>query len=130
VLRRAAQVLGPRCPPLLCTEGRPSTAFDRLARILRAGGARLNYHGDFDWDGIDIANGVIARHGAQPWLMTEADYRAGARPIGEAVALTGRRRPTPWDPGLDAAMDEIGVALYEEAVTDSLLASLSAGTCL
>lgn len=37
VLRRAAAELGPECPPLVCTEGRPSTAFHRLAARGRAG---------------------------------------------------------------------------------------------
>ena len=38
VLRRACAELGPACPPLVCTEGRPSTAFHRLMSL--AVGAR------------------------------------------------------------------------------------------
>jgi uncharacterized protein (TIGR02679 family) len=126
ILRRASQVLGPRCPTLLCTEGRPSTAFDRLARTLTAGGAVLHYHGDFDWDGIDIANGVITRHAAHPWQMTQVAYRRAVRPGAGAMPLVGRPRPTPWDPGLAETMAEVGVAVYEEAVSEMLLESLAA----
>lgn len=125
VLRRASQVLGPRSPTLVCTEGRPSTAFDRLARTLTAHGARLHYHGDFDWDGIDIATGVITRHTANPWHMTEAAYRIAARADGEAMPLVGRPRPTPWEPALAQAMAEVGIAVYEEAVSDALMESLA-----
>lgn len=125
VLRRASQVLGPQSPALVCTEGRPSTAFDRLARTLTAHGACLHYHGDFDWDGVDIANGVIARHAANPWHMTEAAYRIAARADNETMSLIGRPRPTPWEPGLAEAMAEVGVAVYEEAVSDALMESLA-----
>lgn len=85
VLRRAAQQLGRDCPPMLCTEGRPSTAFHRLAEVVTGGGGQLRYHGDFDWDGIDIAAGVMARHGAAPWLMSAAEYLAVARGVSRAA---------------------------------------------
>ena len=49
VLRRACAELGPACPPLICAEGQPSTAFHKLARIAIAAGSELAYHGDFDW---------------------------------------------------------------------------------
>lgn len=124
VLRRASQELGRDCPPMLCTEGRPSTAFHRLARVAVAGGARLHYHGDYDWDGIDMVNQVIARHGAVPWGMTEAEYREFARPADESIPLAGKPRPTHWEPGLAVAMRQGGVAVFEEAVGDRLIASL------
>ncbi|XVQ82080.1 TIGR02679 family protein [Microbispora siamensis] len=135
VLRRAAAELGPQCPPLVCTEGRPSTAFHRLAALAVRGGARLRYHGDFDWPGVDMAGAVARRHGAELWRMTAADYLAGLADAAKAddgdagdgegrVALTGRPVPTPWDPALADAMREQGSAVYEEAVADSLLADL------
>ncbi|WP_169987003.1 TIGR02679 family protein [Microbispora sp. H10836] len=140
VLRRAAAELGPGCPPLVCTEGRPSTAFHRLAAVAVRGGARLRYHGDFDWPGVDMAGAVARRHGAELWRMTAADYlaglgdavKAGGREAGDGeaadgegrVGLTGRPVPTPWDPALAEAMREHGAAVYEEAVADPLLADL------
>jgi uncharacterized protein (TIGR02679 family) len=124
VLRRAAQVLGPRCPTLLCTEGRPSTAFHRLARALTTAGAVLRYHGDYDWPGLSIAEQVIRMHGATPWLMDERQYREHARRGPESRPLSGTPVPAPWSPGLAAALGELGVAVYEEAVADELLADL------
>jgi hypothetical protein len=41
VLRRACAELGPACPPLVCTEGRPSGAFHRLAGLVVGAGAEL-----------------------------------------------------------------------------------------
>lgn len=130
VLRRAAVELGPECPPLVCTEGRPSTAFHRLAATAVRGGARLRYHGDFDWPGVDMAGAVARRYSAELWRMTAADYLAGLANLGdlpegdEHLRLAGRPVPTPWDPALADAMGERGNAVYEEAVAGSLLADL------
>ncbi|GAB3896893.1 DUF2399 domain-containing protein [Microbispora camponoti] len=135
VLRRAAAELGPECPPLVCTEGRPSTAFHRLAAIAVRGGARLHYHGDFDWPGVDMAAALARRYGAELWRMTAADYLAGLADAAKAdagdagegegrVALAGRPVPTPWDPALAEAMRQQGSAVYEEAVAGSLVADL------
>ena len=54
VLRRACAELGAACPPLVCTEGRPSTAFHRLIAVAIGAGTELWYHGDFDWPGVAI----------------------------------------------------------------------------
>lgn len=126
VLRRAAAELGARSTPLMCTEGRPSTAFHQLAAAVTGGGGRLRYHGDFDWPGLAIANSVMRRHGAEPWRMGAADYRAGAGADDEHVRLTGAPQPTPWDPELAQVMAATGRVLYEESVADALLTDLSA----
>ncbi|GII85550.1 hypothetical protein Ssi03_35400 [Sphaerisporangium siamense] len=125
VLRRAAAELGDGASPLICTEGRPSTAFHRLARAVVAGGGVLRYHGDFDWPGVAIAASVMERHGARPWRMSAADYLAGLRHEGDEVPLTGRRRDTPWDPALAEAMERHGRAVYEESVAENLIADLA-----
>jgi uncharacterized protein (TIGR02679 family) len=124
VLRRACEELGPACPPVLCTEGQPSTAFHRLARIATQAGGQLWYHGDFDWPGVAIAADVIDRHGARAWRMNARDYLAGAGADGPCVALAGDPVATPWDPGLREAMRETERAVYEESVCDQLLADL------
>lgn len=126
VLRRAAGELGTESSPLICTEGRPSAAFHRLASAIVAGGGELLYHGDFDWPGTAIARQVIERHSARPWRMSERDYRGSVREDGRP--LDGEARPTPWDPGLAEAMAEHGRAVYEESVIDALLADLLRGT--
>jgi uncharacterized protein (TIGR02679 family) len=122
VLRRAAADLGAASRALLCTEGRPSTAFHQLAAAVVAGGGELRYHGDFDWPGVAIAGSVMARHGARPWRFGAGDYRAAVR--DDAVALAGRPQPTPWDPSLGPEMASTGRVVYEEAVADVLIADL------
>ena len=125
VLRRACEELGPACPPVICTEGQPSTAFHRLAQIATQAGGELRYHGDFDWPGVSIAASVIDRHGARAWLMSASDYLAGAKTDAPYVPLTGDPVPTPWDPELRETMREAGRAVYEETVTDQLLTDLA-----
>jgi len=122
VLRRACAELGAACPPLVCTEGRPSTAFHRLVGLAVGAGAELWYHGDFDWPGVAIAADVITRYGGRPWRMGASDYRLSTR---AGVRLAGDPVSTPWDPGLAEAMRAEGHAVYEETVGDQLLADLA-----
>jgi uncharacterized protein (TIGR02679 family) len=122
ILRRACVELGPACPPLACTEGRPSTAFHRLASLAVGAGAELWYHGDFDWPGISIAASILARYGGRPWRMGASDYRRAGR---SGVSLAGDPIETPWDAELREAMCSASHAVYEEMVGDQLLADLS-----
>ncbi len=120
VVQATAERLRPGHAPLLCTEGQPSLAAALLLESLRASGAVLRYHGDFDWPGIRIANSLMATFGAGPWRMATIDYLAatGALPLdGQAVEAT-------WDPGLTVAMGQRGIAIHEEAVLSDLLADL------
>jgi uncharacterized protein (TIGR02679 family) len=127
VLRAACGALGPLSLPLICTEGRPSTAFHRLAAAVTAGGGELRYHGDFDWPGVSIAASVMARHGAVPWRFGASDYLAGVRAFGgEHVALSGLPQETPWDLELAALMAKTGRVVYEESVAGALLSDLRA----
>ena len=125
VLRRAAAELGAGSAPLLCTEGRPSTAFHQLAAVIVGGGGELHYHGDFDWPGLAIASSVMRRHGARPWRMSAADYVAGVRADAKHVRLAGTPQPTPWDPELGEVMAATGRAVYEESVTGALITDLA-----
>lgn len=109
--------------PLICLQGNPSAAGTMLVERLLTDGAQLRYHGDFDWPGLAIAGRVLAR-GATPWRLTAEDYVA-ALPAGAGVPLTGEAVPTPWDPGLNAALQEHGRAVHEEAVLSVLLADLA-----
>jgi uncharacterized protein (TIGR02679 family) len=124
VLRAAAGSLGSLAMPLICTEGHPSTAFHRLAGAVADGGGELRYHGDFDWAGVSIAASVMARHGAVPWRMSASDYLAGVRADREHMPLKGAAQPTPWDPALAEAMAKTDRVVYEESVTDALIADL------
>ena len=109
VVAAAANRLGAASAPLVCLEGQPRTAARVLLSQLVASGARLAYHGDFDWAGIHIGNLVMRRHGAAPWRFFSADYRAarGGRALhGDPVAAA-------WDPDLERAMRDVGRAVYE-----------------
>jgi uncharacterized protein (TIGR02679 family) len=125
VLRHAAAELGAGSAPLLCTEGRPSAAFHRLADVVVSGGGELRYHGDFDWPGLAIASSVMRRHSARPWRMSADDYMAGVRVQAEHVLLSGTPQPTPWDPELSRAMVAAGRVLFEESVAADLIGELS-----
>jgi uncharacterized protein (TIGR02679 family) len=82
-------------------------------------GARLRYHGDFDWPGIAIANRLVAEAGVEPWRMGAAEYVDAVGSGG--LPLTGAPVEPSWDPELGAAMRHHGVAVHEEAVLADLL---------
>lgn len=126
VVSAAADRLGAHCPPLVCTQGQPHSATLALLRLLAAAGARLYYHGDFDWGGVRIANGLLRRVPWLPWRYTAADYRAASATVA-GPPLTGTPTPAEWDPALTEAMNAQGTRLEEEAVLDDLLGDLEAG---
>jgi len=121
VVAAAANRLGPASAPLVCVEGHVRTAARLLLDRLAATGAHLAYHGDFDWAGLRIATTVIAGHGARPWRLTAADYRAA--PPG--TPLRGTPAEACWDPDLVPAMDRAGHAVHEEQVLPVLLDDLT-----
>lgn len=120
----AADRLGKSCAPLMCTDGMPRTAQRTLMTQLRSAGARLRYHGDFDWPGLTIANLVLRRLGALPWRLRAEDYEAACRAGG--LPLLGSRVEASWEPRLAQAMQHAGIAVHEEAVVESLLEELGA----
>lgn len=123
VVAAAADALGRGCAPLVCVNGNPTAAPLALLRLLAAAGARLRYHGDFDWAGLAIAGAVIARFGAQPWRFTAPDYRAGL-PRGGGP-LGGSPTASPWDPALCAAMRQHRRRIEEEQILGDLLSDLA-----
>lgn len=125
LLAIAADRLGALCAPLVCTDGMPAAAQRTLLTQLADAGARLHYHGDFDWPGIQIANHVMRTWSAQPWRLTEGDYEAAA----QAAPHTRRNLPdagvvATWDSQLAPAMRRHGLAIAEEALADSLIEDL------
>jgi uncharacterized protein (TIGR02679 family) len=121
VVAVAADRLGRKCAPLMCTSGMPAAAQQALLGQLSATGARLLYHGDFDWPGIAIGNHVMRSFRAHPWRFRSEDYRPE---IG--FALSGPPVAAEWDPSLAPKMSQAGLGLHEEAVIEDLLADLSA----
>ena len=121
IVAAAARRLGAASAPVVCIDGQPRTATRLLLDALRAAGVRLLYHGDFDWPGIQIANTILQRHGAEPWRMSAADYRAAAN---GALELTGAPVPASWDIELTTAMEVVGKSVHEEQVCETLLGDL------
>ncbi|MBI5165873.1 MAG: TIGR02679 family protein [Magnetospirillum sp.] len=122
----AADRLGAKCAPLVCTDGMPAAAQRTLLRQLADGGARLCYHGDFDWPGISIANQMIGKYGAKPWRFCAGDYdlafRGGVR---SGYELAGQPVVACWDAGLAPALRARGLAIAEEGLADDLIKDLA-----
>jgi uncharacterized protein (TIGR02679 family) len=91
--------------------------------MLTACGAHLLYHGDFDWPGIAIGNGIIGRFAAAPWRLDATNYASAASSGGSK--LRGRSVEAIWDSDLSEAMRTIGRKIEEEQVLAELLADLS-----
>jgi len=73
VVEAAADALGTRCPALLCTYGRPSTAAWALLRALRQGGAGFLVSADRDDAGRSIAAELLVQlPEASAWLPQAA----------------------------------------------------------
>lgn len=125
VVEAAADRLGPRCAPLVCVEGVPSTAALALLRALAASGARVRAHADLDWAGVRIAGQVLRETGGAPWRMSAGDYRAALAASPHGPALGGRRAAAGWDAELERAMVEGGRAVLEEQVLQALLGDLA-----
>lgn len=107
-----ADRLGAAAAPLVCTDGMPAAAQRTLLSALAAAGAKLRYHGDFDWAGLRIASTVMDICGAAPWRFAGEHYRASiARFAG--VPLSGSSAPRPWDNHLEELMRNHDLAIAE-----------------
>jgi uncharacterized protein (TIGR02679 family) len=122
VVAAAANRLGAGTAALVCANAHPGAAATLLLRQLAGAGARLRYHGDFDWPGITIANGIIARFAAAPWRLDAGYYRSAAARGGPR--LRGSPVTAAWEPPLTEAMLALGVKVEEERVLDDLLVDL------
>jgi uncharacterized protein (TIGR02679 family) len=121
----AADRLAANCAPFVCTEGMPAAAQRTLLTQLAQAGARLRYHGDFDWPGIRIANHVMRVCGAGPWRFGADDYEQAVCAARHAQHdLAGVNIGATWDAALAPAMQRHGVAVAEEAVAGALLGDL------
>jgi uncharacterized protein (TIGR02679 family) len=117
---RAATALGAAAPPLVCTEGVPSVAAHRL--LSSAPAAIVHWRNDFDWPGVRMTAAALARYPtARPWRMAATDYRTDGPP---GPPLVGSPGPTPWDPQLRLAMQDVGRAVMEERLLPALIGDL------
>jgi uncharacterized protein (TIGR02679 family) len=125
MLAIAADRWGSHCAPLVCTDGMPAAAQRCLLAQLAKAGARLCYHGDFDWPGLRIGNHVIREHRAQPWRFGAADYTVAVRTVSSpGQMLTGKAINAVWDQELTLAMQQHRVSIAEEALAGLLLQDL------
>lgn len=108
---------------VVSTAGEPNLVTLDVLRALRDGGADLRYHGDFDWPGVAIANRLVRALKLRPWRMTAADYRSAVGELPERLELAGVPVGPDWDTDLGRAMTELGTAVHEESVLESLLGS-------
>jgi uncharacterized protein (TIGR02679 family) len=121
----AADCLGARCAPLVCTDGMPAAAQRTLLDQLAGVGARLHYHGDFDWPGLRIAGHVLGTWQAQPWRMSSRDYETAVQTAPSRPRDLSETNVTAiWDQELVPAMCRHGLSIAEEAVADRLLEDL------
>jgi uncharacterized protein (TIGR02679 family) len=124
VVAAAADELGARCQPLVCSGGQPSTAGWRLLELLGVGGAVFGYHGDFDWGGVRIAQAVRHRVSWRPWRYDHKAYQAAVPAAHPLAGLVGEPAATPWDPELAAVMRHHNLRIEEELTLDALLQDL------
>ena len=124
MVARAADALGARSSPLVCSEGVPSTAVVQLLQFALAGGSRLLVRADFDWPGLRIAAQLMALGSARPWRFSAADYRSALERGCRGPRLDGAPGEAAWDPELAAAMSTAGVSIPEEQVIPELLEDL------
>jgi uncharacterized protein (TIGR02679 family) len=123
----AADRLGRRCAPMICTDGMPAAAQRTiLSQVVRAG-ARLRYHGDFDWPGLRIANHVIREYAARPWQFGASEYAAAIQ-VAPRPGLTLEGSPVvpSWDEELGTLMQAHQLSIAEESVAGLLLQDLDA----
>jgi uncharacterized protein (TIGR02679 family) len=122
LLEAAAQQRLPA--PLVCTGGEPTTGALALLDALVDAGTVVRHHGDIDGGGLRITARLHAR-GVVPWRMTAADYRAALAvadvelPAVDPLSVP----PTPWDPALQAEVQQAGVAVEQKRVMDEVLAA-------
>jgi uncharacterized protein (TIGR02679 family) len=124
VVALAADTLGGRCRPIVCTNGQPRAAAMVLLRSVAAAGVCLRHHGDFDWAGLTIGNLLHRRLPIEPWQFDRAAYLRAAAAHPHAAPLTGSPTSASWDSGLGEAMREAGRQIEEELVAGELLESL------
>lgn len=123
IVAAAADRLRTTCRPLLCTDGMPGAAQQLLMLQLAKAGARLRYHGDFDWAGVRIGNFVMSQFKAIPWRFGARDYMAITDFIGRKLDPDVGVEAS-WDAALAREMIACGREAHEEQLVEILLEDL------
>lgn len=120
-IERASEESRQTC--VLCTAGQPSLAAMLILDELAEGGVELRYSGDFDPEGLQMAQRLILRYAGAcvPWRMSADDY-AAARPAVPIPPERLRKLDGILAPSLletAAAMRKRGMAGYQEGLLQS-----------
>jgi len=121
VVALAADTLGARTAPIVCTNGQPRAATMVLLRSLAAAGVRLRHHGDFDWGGLRIGNLLHRRLPIEPWKFDRDAYVRAVAVRLHAPPLSGLPVESSWDARLAEAMREAGRQIEQKLVASDLL---------
>lgn len=127
IVSEAAQRLGSKSRPLICTNGMPSATVKRLLQLLTAHPITVHLRADFDWPGLTIIRQLRDTGQTRPWRMSAADYRqcTTAQALGPTPSWLVTPGEDTWFGDLIAAMEESGMAAYEESLIDRLIEDLS-----
>ncbi len=132
VLEAAAEELGPRCPPMVGTDGIPTTAGIDLVAGLAAAGCPISVRADVDEAGFVVVEQIRrAAPGALPWRFDVATYARQLRLAAEPDRSAGGPVDDPEDVNvtvgrLRALFAEHGSPVHEEQLLDELLGDLRA----
>jgi uncharacterized protein (TIGR02679 family) len=124
VVEAAADELGARCPPIVCTDGIPSIGALDLLAGLSAHGSALSVRADFDDAGFTAVDQVLSvADQAVLWRYDAATYAAHVGlptppPVADPDARSQLRR-------LRELYANHRAALHEEALLDELLIDLT-----
>lgn len=116
---------------LVCTSGQLKTASLILLDLLSSEGYTLYYSGDFDPEGLGIAEKVIKRSNgkAKPWHMSKCDYEISVS--NENIRQESLRKLEKIDleclSKVKAAILENKKAGYQEQLLEKLLADILTG---
>ena len=128
VAEAAADRFGAACPPLVCTDGMPTTTAVDLVRGLAEAGCVVRLRADVDGSGFAIVRTLLAavRPGrASLWRYDTASY---GRVRGEDAVLLPAApsvEPNVMVDELAAAFMASGQPLHEEHLLEDLLADLA-----
>ena len=113
------------CVPLLCLHGQLKTASWALLDRLAASGASLFYSGDFDPEGVLMADKILQRYpGAQAWHFTEEEYGPSKVVIPDSRLKKLEQVISPALAPLAGAIRQRREAFYQESLVPRLLLDL------
>lgn len=115
--------------PIICTNGQYTLATWMLIDKLVESGAVIHYAGDFDPEGIGIADRLLERYGGsvQLWHMDVASYRK-SRPSKPLTAERLEKLKRIHHPSLKAVAEEMRIikkAGYQEALMEEMLIDIA-----